>query len=210
METVQDKLKVSIAYVLKETSGRILEEVPPNHPFVYIHGYNNIIPGLESALLGRTAGEKFSVEIPSNLGYGVYRNDLVIQVPKEELQDVGELWLGMELEMIQDNDIREFQLPETADEFCNELNLTQDDNEDGDGIYIVKEIYKDTVLVDGNHPFAGKDLIFDVEVVSIDSPSFTELESGVPDPEDDFDDFDSNNYDGQFGNDYGQNDRRWR
>ena len=110
--SIEDKTKVSIAYVLKELSGRILEEVPPSYPFVYIHGYNNIIPGLESALLGRRLGEKFSIKIPSRLGYGEYRKDLVMQVPKDELRDVGELWLGMELEMFQDNDIREFQLPE--------------------------------------------------------------------------------------------------
>ena len=50
METIQDKLKVSIAYTLKERTGRILEEVPASHPFTYIHGFNNIIPGLEDAL----------------------------------------------------------------------------------------------------------------------------------------------------------------
>ena len=145
MEIIEDKTKVGIAYVLKEMSGRILEEVPPSYPFVYIHGYNNIIPGLESALLGRRLGEKFSVEIPCKLGYGEYRNDLVMQVPKEELREVGELWLGMELEMFQDNDIREFQLPDTPDEFCDDLNL---DEEEGDGIYTVKEIYKDYQPVD--------------------------------------------------------------
>ena len=205
MEIIEDKTKVSIAYVLKELSGRILEEVPPSYPFVYIHGYNNIIPGLESALLGRRLGEKFSVKIPSNLGYGEYRKDLVMQVPKDELRDVGELWLGMELEMFQDNDIREFQLPETPDEFCDDLNLN--DEEESDGIYTVKEIYKDTVLVDGNHPFAGKDLIFEVEVVAIESPSFTELESGFPDEDEEFDD---DNYDSRY-DDYDQHEnRRWR
>jgi FKBP-type peptidyl-prolyl cis-trans isomerase SlyD len=210
MEIVEAKTKVSIAYTLKELSGRILEEIPPSHPFVYIHGYDNIIPGLENALEGRKLGEKFSIEIPYDMGYGPYRNDLLIQVPKEELQEVGELWLGMELEMMQDNDIREFQLPDTADEFVDGLNL--DDDGEGDGIYIVKEIYKDTVLVDGNHPFAGKDLIFDVQVVSIDAPSFTELETGFPDrdeysEEDGFGDFDD-----RFDNDDfpdNQN-RRWR
>ena len=111
----------------------------------------------------------------------------------------------MELEMFQDNDIREFQLPDTADEFCDDLNLNDDD--ECDGIYIVKEIYNDTVLVDGNHPFAGKDLIFEVEVVSIESPSYTELESGFPDEDEEFDD---DNYDSRY-DDYDQNEnRRWR
>ena len=197
MEVIEDRTKVSIAYVLME-KGRILEEIPASYPFVYIHGYNNIIPGLETALAGRRLGERFSVDIPANLGYGPFREDLIMKVPKEELQDVGELWLGMELEMFMDNDIREFQLPDTADEFFDDLHL---DDEESDGIFIVKEIYRDSVLVDGNHPFAGKDLTFEVEVVSIEEPSFTELESGFPDGddyEDGYDDGYSDRYDEKF------------
>lgn len=194
MEVIEDKTKVSIAYVLMEKSGRILEEIQPTHPFVYIHGYNNIIPGLEAALAGRNLGEKFSVDIPANLGYGVYRDDLIMKVPKSELQEVGELWIGMELEMFQDDDIREFQLPETPDEFIEDLNLDKDES---DGIYTVKEIYRDSVLVDGNHPFAGKDLTFEVEVVAIEEPSYTELETGFPD-QDDYD----NEYDEGFDDRY--------
>ena len=194
MEVIEDKTKVSIAYVLMEKSGRILEEIQPTHPFVYIHGYNNIIPGLEAALAGRKLGEKFSVDIPANLGYGVYRDDLIMKVPKSELQEVGELWIGMELEMFQDDDIREFPLPETPDEFIEDLNLDKDES---DGIYTVKEIYRDSVLVDGNHPFAGKDLTFEVEVVAIEEPSYTELETGFPD-QDDYD----NEYDEGFDDRY--------
>lgn len=206
MDVVQEKTKVSIAYVLKEKSGRILEEIPPTHPFVYIHGYNNIIQGLEDALSGRKLGETFSVEITPEMGYGLYREDLVLNVPKQELADVGELWLGMELEMFQDDDVREFQLPETAEEFVDGLNLDDDGPAEGENVYIIKEIYKNFVVVDGNHPFAGKDLIFDVEIVAIEPPSFTELESGYPDHDEDFDD----NFDGRFDGGYDQNEnRRW-
>jgi FKBP-type peptidyl-prolyl cis-trans isomerase SlyD len=212
MEIVQDKLKISIAYTLKERTGKILEEVPANFPFVYIHGYNNIIPGLEDALSGRRLNESFSVDIPFEQGYGPYRPDLVMEVPKEELREVGEIWLGMELEMFMDDDVREFQLPETPDEFVDGLNL--DDDGESDGINTIKEIKKDTVIVDGNHPFAGKDLTFDVMVVAIEQPSFAELESGFPEGEenfdngyDDYDDFneaDGENFDSNNPN------RRWR
>ena len=206
MVVIEDKMKVSIAYTLREGK-RILEEVPPSQPFVYIHGYNNIIPGLEDALAGRRLGEKFTVNIPANLGYGEYREDLVLKVPKDELREVGELWIGMELEMFQDNDIREFQLPDTAEEFVNDLNLDEDDDQ-SDGIYIIKEILEDSVIVDGNHPFAGKNLTFNVEVVDIVDASFTEQESGFPD-EDDYDNYDS--YDNRLGGDnFDSNERRWR
>ena len=204
MEVIQDKMKVSIAYTLRE-GRRILEEVPASQPFVYIHGYNNIIPGLENALTGRHLGEKFTTFIPAKLGYGEYRQDLILTVPKEELSEIGELWLGMELEMFQDNDIREFQLPDTADEFVDDLNL--DDDDQSDGIYTIKEILEDTVIVDGNHPFAGKDLTFNVEVVDIVESSFTEQESGFPD-EDDYDSYDS--YDNRGDDNFDSNERRWR
>ena len=193
MEIVQDKLKISIAYTLKERTGKILEEVPANVPFVYIHGYNNIIPGLEDALNGRHLNESFSVDIPFEQGYGPYRPDLVMEVPKEELREVGEIWLGMELEMFMDDDVREFQLPETPDEFVDGLNL--DDDGESDGIYTIKEIKKETV-------------IFDVTVVAIEQPSFTELESGFPEGEENFDngfdDFDEDDFDSNNPN------RRWR
>jgi len=206
MVVIQDKMKVSIAYTLRE-GRRILEEVPPSQPFVYIHGYNNIIPGLEDALEGRHLGEKFSVNIPASLGYGEYRKDLILKVPKEELSDIGELWLGMELEMFQDNDFREFQLPDTAEEFVNDLNL--DDEDESDGIYTIKEILEDSVIVDGNHPFAGKNLTFNVQVVDIIEASFTEQESGFPD-EDDYDNYDDS-YDNRLGGDnFDSNERRWR
>ena len=130
---------------------------------------------------------------------------------KAELREVGELWLGMELEMFVDDDVREFQLPETADEFVDSLNLDGDD--EADGIYTVKEIRKDTVIVDGNHPFAGKDLIFDVTVVAIEQPSYTELESGFPDQEeyDDYDNFE-NGFNETDGDNFDTNNhnRRWR
>ena len=108
--------------------------------------------------------------------------------------------------MFQDNDMREFQLPDTAEEFVNDLNLDDEDGQN-DGIYTVKEILEDSVIVDGNHPFAGKDLVFNVEVVDIAEASFTELESGFPD-EDDYDDsYDS--YDNRLGDDFDSNERRW-
>jgi FKBP-type peptidyl-prolyl cis-trans isomerase SlyD len=207
MEVIQDKMKVSIAYTLRE-GRRILEEVPASQPFVYIHGYNNIIPGLENALTGRHLGEKFTTFIPAKLGYGEYRQDLILTVPKEELSEIGELWLGMELEMFQDNDIREFQLPDTADEFVDDLNL--DDDDQSDGIYTIKEILEDTVIVDGNHPFAGKDLTFNVEVVDIVESSFTEQESGFPD-EDDYDSYDNyDSFDNRGDDNFDSNERRWR
>ena len=104
MNIVEKDQKISLAYKLKDTNGRVIEEVPPSHPFVYLHGYENIIPGLEEALDGKNLGDKFTISVSYEKGYGAYRQDLVIEVSKEELQDIGEIWIGMELEMFQDED----------------------------------------------------------------------------------------------------------
>jgi FKBP-type peptidyl-prolyl cis-trans isomerase SlyD len=91
MDIVQDKLKVSISYTLKDNNGRIIEEVPEKHPFIYLHGFDNIIQGLEEALLNKPVGSTFSVSIPFEKAYGAYNKTLEIEVPKEELTDIGEL-----------------------------------------------------------------------------------------------------------------------
>ena len=223
MEIVEAKTKVSIAYTLKEMSGRILEEIPPSHPFVYIHGYDNIIPGLETALEGRKLGEKFTVEIPFDQGYGPYRDELLLQVPKEELQDVGGTLMPSSTVVYKSvADLGPMTVALTFEEAAAKyvaegapVDLVYPREglvSDQDGIYIVKEIYKDTVLVDGNHPFAGKDLIFEVQVVNIEEPSFTELESGFPDRDDNYDDGDyPENYDDRYDDfDGPDNHRRWR
>lgn len=191
MTCVQNNLKVSISYKVRDFNRNILEEIPEHHPFAYIHGSKNIISGLENALDGRHIGEKFNVSIPYSEGYGPFRNELIIEVSKKELQDVGELWIGMELEMIREPDLEDLQIPEFPEQ------IFDDDAPHELEIYVIREIREDSVILDGNHPFAGKDLIFEVQVVNIEEPSFTELESGIPDEldEEDFgsnDDFEKN------------------
>lgn len=80
----------------------------------------------------------------------------------------------------------EFSIPEDPRDICN-----KSDDEDPT-IYTIKEIQKETVTLDGNHPFAGRDLTFEITIVDITEPSVTELETGLPDEytEEDDDDFD--------------------
>lgn len=196
MTNVQDKQKVRIAYIVRDMSRKILEEIPATQPFVYIHGYNNIITGLERALENREVGEKFTVTLAYADAYGPFRNDLIIEVPKEELKDVGELWIGMELEMFREKDLADFQVPEYPEDIIG--NNEQDEEGEGPELYTIKEIRERTVVLDGNHPYAGMDLIFEVTVLSVEEPSFTELESGFPDE-----------LDAPEGDDFDKDSRRW-
>jgi FKBP-type peptidyl-prolyl cis-trans isomerase SlyD len=216
MEKVEKNKKVSISYSLKDENGAIVEEIPENFPFVYMHGCASIIEGLEEALEGHKIGDHVTAHIPCDKGYGPYRKDLIIKVPKKELRNLSELWIGMELEMVPTSKEAAFSVPEDPRDIYSQ-------SLDEDGIYILREIQKDTVTLDGNHPFAGKDLTYEVTIVDITDASATELETGYPDEDfededEDDDDFDEDGFDedddfpqGDFPND-GQNNfgRHWR
>lgn len=178
MICVQDKRRVSISYKIRDNAQHIIEEVLPSRPLVYIHGYGNIIPGLERALENRQVGETFKVSLRYLEAYGPYHRDLVIEVPKEEMKDVGELWLGMEVESVHDW-LSDFHVPEYPEDIYE--NGEGDDDPGEPEVYVVKEIRDDSVILDGNHPFAGMDLNFEVTVLNVEQSSFTELESGLPD-----------------------------
>lgn len=184
MICVQDKRRVSISYKIRDNAQHIVEEIMPSRPFVYIHGYGNIIPGLERALENRAVGETFKVALRYTEAYGPYRRDMIIEVPKVEMEDVGELWVGMELESVHDW-MSSFHVPEYPEDIYEGEEDEDEDEYEGEPdepeVYTVKEIREESVILDGNHPFAGMDLNFEVTVLGVEQPSFTELESGFPD-----------------------------
>lgn len=182
METIEKNKKVSIGYSLKDENGKIIEEVPAEFPFVYMQGCDSVIEGLEEALEGHHVGDHVIANIPYDKGYGPYRGDLIIKVPKKELNEIRELWLGMELEWVPNSPPTEISIPEDPHDI-----YAAEDDEDDAPIYIVREIQKDFVVLDGNHPFAGKDLTFDITIVNVSEATATELETGIPDEYEDFD-----------------------
>ncbi|MCR5028985.1 MAG: FKBP-type peptidyl-prolyl cis-trans isomerase [Fibrobacter sp.] len=206
METVEKNKKVSIGYSLKDENGAIIEEVPESFPFVYMHGCDSVIEGLENALEGHHVGDHIVAHVPYDKGYGPYRKDLIIKVSKEELRNIGELWLGMELEMVRDSDMTEFSIPEDPRDIYN-----KSDDEEDPTIYTIKEIQKETVTLDGNHPFAGKDLTFEVTIVDITEPTVTELETGLPDEYSEEEGDEDGGFDEDFPEDEQNNfGRHWR
>lgn len=98
-----------------------------------------LISGFEKGLLGMKVGDKKTVEIPSNEAYGELRQDLVVEVPKDRVPE----------------DVTEGQMLQTM-------------TPQGPMNVIVKEVHESHVIIDGNHPLAGKDLIFDLELVSVE------------------------------------------
>ena len=89
---------VAIDYVLKDDDGKLLDQSQPDQPLIYLHGHKNIIPGLESALLGRTEGESLEVRVTPVDGYGEANPELEQVVPRDRFQGVESLEVGMQFQ----------------------------------------------------------------------------------------------------------------
>lgn len=144
---------VSIDYTLTDTDGQVLDTSSGAGPLSYLHGNDNLIPGLEKALEGKTAGDSFKVTVPAAEAYGTRDEQLVINVPLDRFQGAGTVEAGMQFEA------------ETAD---------------GNRIVTVTKVENGMATVDANHPLAGMDLTFDVKVVDVRVATTEELEHGHP------------------------------
>lgn len=150
MKIAKDSV-VSIAYQVRTKDGVLVDESTVVAPLEYLHGAGNLIKGLEDALVGRQAGDKFDVEVSSNNAYGDYNDNLVQQVPRDVFVGVDELEVGMRF--LADTDHGPVPVEITA-------------------------IDGDKVTVDGNHMLAGQDLKFNVEIVNVREATDEELTHG--------------------------------
>ena len=140
MQISTNKL-VTMGYTLSDEHGNVIDSSRGGEPFTYLHGTGGIIPGLERALEGRSAGETFSVTIAPEDGYG-HRNEALIEVvPLERFEDPERIEVGMQFQA---------QTPE------------------GVRIFSVIGLEGGSVTIDGNHPLAGATLRFDIEVLKVD------------------------------------------
>ncbi|GAB4553881.1 MAG: peptidylprolyl isomerase [Anaerolineae bacterium] len=150
-DTVQNNCVVSIAYTLR-VDGNVVDEADAAEPLEYLHGADNIVPGLESALEGLRVGERKDVRVTPEEGYGVYDNDDVEVLPRREFPDDMPLEVGML------------------------LSISDDDGYFADAT--VKAFNEREVTLDYNHPLAGKELHFNVEVVGIREATDEEIAHG--------------------------------
>lgn len=151
-KTIAKDLVVSFHYTLKNEEGEVIDSSEKGEPLAYLHGHDNIVPGLERALAGKKVGYKGSVELEPEDGYGLYDEDQVFMMKRSAFPDKNKVRSGAT-----------FQLA----------------NEKGEvRIVRVVKVGKDEVTVDGNHPLAGIKLFFDVEVVELRAATKEEIEHG--------------------------------
>ena len=139
MAIEKDKV-VSIDYTLTGDNGQVLDSSQGREPLAYLHGAGNIIPGLESALEGKDAGDELNVQIPPDQAYGPRDERMVQPVPRAAFQGVPDIQPGMQ-----------FQANTNA----------------GTRLITVVDVAGDQVTIDANHPLAGATLNFDVKIVNV-------------------------------------------
>lgn len=142
---------VSMHYKLTSADGDVIDSSEGRDPLSYLHGHGNIIAGLEKELEGKAEGEKASVDVAAKEAYGEHDPELIVDASKEQFPEDVELKEGMTFQA---------QTPQ------------------GSRIVKIDEIEEETVKVDTNHPLAGMDLHFDVEIVEVREASSEELEHG--------------------------------
>lgn len=159
---IQSDCVVHLRYTLKDEQGEILEEVDIDQPFIYLHGYENIIPGLEEVLDGLNPGDTFRVTLEPENAYGPYNLQFQQRVSRDEFPEDLDLHPGMAFEVIPDD---------------TDANALFEQNSTG-LIFYIKEAGGDDVLVDANHPLAGKQLNFEGEILDVRLATDTEKNHG--------------------------------
>jgi len=150
MTISQDKV-VTIDYTLKNAKGDVLDSSEGQEPLIYLHGAENIVPGLERELEGKTIGDALQAVVAPADGYGVRNDELVGAVPREMFESDMELEVGMSFQAETDQGVQVVNIVALTDE---------------------------EVTVDGNHPLAGETLHFDVTVCAVRDATAEELEHG--------------------------------
>ena len=131
---------VAIHYTLKNDEGVQLDSSVRSEPLGYVHGRGYLISGLENLLAGHEPGDKFSAHIEPKDGYGEYRPEYVVEVPRDRFDTNVEIEVGQKF---------------------------QADTPTGAMLVTVTKVTPENITIDSNHELAGKNLHFDVEVVDV-------------------------------------------
>ncbi len=145
MQQVKKGDKIKVHYHGKLTSGETFDSSAGREPLEFEVGSGMVIKGFDEGVTGMAVGDKKTISIPYNEAYGPRNPEMVIDMPKERFPADMELETGMPL-MMSDGQGQQFQVTITA-------------------------IKENSVMLDANHPLAGQDLIFDLELVEITGAS---------------------------------------
>ena len=140
---------VTFHYNLTDDAGTVVDSSNEREPLVILFGHGAIIPGLEQALEGHVAGDRFDVVVPPEQAYGLRRDNFTQRVPKKYFENAEHLQPGM--------------------------STVLNTREAGPRMVVVHKVGSSVIDVDMNHPLAGKTLTFDVEITDIRDASDEEI-----------------------------------
>ena len=151
---IADDFVVFMHYTLTNDQGQTIDTSVGGNPMPYLHGHNNIVPGLEKAMNDLAVGESTKVTVQPEDAYGLVIDEAIQTIPVNAFEGVEEIEPGMQFQT---------EGPEGQVQ-----------------VITIKEIKDDGIVVDGNHPLAGQVLNFEVEVAEIREATAEELEHGHP------------------------------
>lgn len=144
MKISKDKV-VELDFKVYDTdTNELLEETTEELPFYYLHGYNMFIPKVEEILEGKEADFTETITLTPNEGYGEIVPDLVEVLKRDEFKDFDDIYEGM--------------------------TFVADLEDDTQMDFVVTEINGDDITIDGNHPFAGRNLKIELKVTNVREP----------------------------------------
>jgi len=144
-------LVVTFEYDLFDDKGSLIDSSKKSGPITYLHGHENILKNLELNLEGKIEGETFYINLDASEAYGEYDKNLICQIPKDQFNAPENLVEGQQFEI------------EQNDQTCM--------------VYLL-EIHDESVIIDGNHPLAGKALKFDILITEVREARTDEFDAG--------------------------------
>jgi len=148
---IENRKVVTFHYTLSDEQGEQLESSREGDPMTYLHGVGNIIPGLEKALAGKAAGDRFEVSVEPAEAYGERNENGIQRIPAKHFKQVGRLKPGQVVVM---------------------------QTREGPRQLTVVKVGRFNVDVDTNHPMAGLSLTFEVEVTDVRDATDEEISHG--------------------------------
>jgi peptidylprolyl isomerase len=132
---------VKVHYTGTLDDGSVFDSSENREPLEFTLGEGSVIPGFENAVMGLKLGDSVTVTIPAGEAYGEYQDNMLMEIDRAQLPQGLNPEVGMQLQMQ--------QMDGTA------------------VIVVISEVGEDSITIDGNHPLAGKDLTFEIELVEI-------------------------------------------
>ena len=148
---IQKDHVVTLTYTLTNPDGKVLDQTTADNPLVYLHGRGTLIPGLESRIEQQPAGHSLTVNVPAKEAYGERDPHNIIVAGRGEFPPDATLEPGIKFWV---------------------------ESEEGKGLVTIVEVNEDSVTLDNNHPLAGVDLTFAVDILAVRMATAREVKDG--------------------------------